>query len=370
MKSNKIITANGASTIKPMGFSKEQQKLMINHIKQWNENERNLGKRIGIDADAGWIANSENVFSGNAATVPHDAFAQWGVGGLDIKRSMLGIFDDLASAVTRSVDIGVMIDYYAKYSDNSTDVNVTLDGRGKAKTDQNVIEYAGTPIPILDNSVSYGWRQMQTLMRGAGGGLMRDNGMRNKNRHILEKREDMALNGFDNIDIGGSKVYGMLNHPDRNTFTHGIVIQSATPAAIKAAVVGTLKACHADNFKSGFTLYFNWDDWFYIASEQDALATGTPTATGAIRKTIEQELLQLPGVDRIVASDSVPVNTIIALVRDSECVEILDAMPLTQILQFRANTTDEYVFKNMCAQSIQLKSDFKKQMGLAVGTQA
>ena len=319
MKSNKIITANGSSTIKPVGFSADQQKLMINHIQAWNNNERMMGQRFGIDADAGWQQET-SVFSGNAATVPHDSFGQWAAGGIDIKRSMLGIFDDLASAVTRPVDIGVMVDYYAKYSDNSTDVNVTLDGRGKAKTDQNVIEYAGTPIPIIDNSVSYGWRQMQTLMRGNGGGLMRDNGMRNKNRHILEKREDMALNGFDNINIGGSKIYGMLNHPDRNTFAHGITIQSATPKEIKAAVVGTLKACHADNFKSGFTVYMNWDDWFYIASEQDALATGTPTATGALRKTIEQELLQLPGVDRIVASDSVPVNTIIALVRDSECV--------------------------------------------------
>lgn len=369
MKSSKIITANGSSAIKPMGYTADQQKLMVNHMKAWNHNERQMGERFGINADDGWQQEA-NVFSGNAATVPHDAFGQWAAGGLDIKRSMLGIFDDLASAVTRTVDIGVMIDYYAKYSDNSTDVNVTLDGRGKAKTDQNVIEYAGTPIPILDNNVSYGWRQMQTLMRGNGGGLMRDNAMRNKNRHILEKREDMALNGFDNIEISGSKVYGMLNHPDRNTFTHGLTIQGATPAEIKAAVVGTLKAAHGDNYKSGFTLYFNWDDWFYIASTQNAVASGTPTATGLLRQTVEQELLQLPGVDRIVASDSVPTDAIIALVRDSECVEILDAMPLAQILQFRANTTDEYVFKNMCAQSIQLKSDFKGQMGLSVGTKA
>lgn len=369
MKSNKIITANGSSVIKPVGYTKEQQALQLNHIQAWNENEQRLGDRIGVDATHGFSADV-NIFTGNAATVPHDAFGQWAAGGIDIKRSMLGIFDDLASAVTRSVDIGVIVDYYAKYSDNSNDVNVTLDGRGKAKTDQNTVVYDGTAIPVIDNNVSFGWRQMQTLMRGNGGGLMRDNAMRNKNRHILETRENMALYGFEDINVGGSTVYGMLTHPDRNTFTHGITIQSATPKEIKAAVVGTLKACHADNFKSGFTVYMNWDDWFYIASEQDALATGTPTATGALRKTIEQELLQLPGVDRIVASDSVPVDTIIALVRDSECVEILDAMPLTQILQFRANTTDEFVFKNMCAQSIQLKSDFKKQMGLAVGSKA
>ena len=166
---------------------------------------------------------------------------------------------------------------------------------------------SGTPIPVLDNSVSYGWRQMQSLMRGAGGGLMRDNGMRNKKlyRHILEKREDMALNGFDTLMLVVLKFTACANHPDRNTFAHGITIQSATSAEIKAAVVGTLKACPMlITLSLACTLYFNWDDWFYIASTQNALATGeTPTATGLLRQTVEQELLQLPGVDRIVASE-------------------------------------------------------------------
>lgn len=371
-KAHKIITHNGVGAIKPVAYTKDQIAVINGHMQKWNQNETYLGERFGLANE--W---NPNTFAGNAATVTKDAWGQWAAEGIEIRRSMLGVFEDIAGATSRAVDIGVLVDHFAQYSDNSADVNVSMDGRGKAKTDQSTITYQGTPIAIIDNNVSYGWRQMATLMRGNGGNLMRDAAMRAKNRHILEKLEDMALNGLtDNdgnlVDVAGSKAYGLLNHPQRNTKVHGITLNGATAKEIKDAVVATLKAAHEDNFKYGFTIYLNWDDYFYMQTYQDAMsaAEGTPTATGALRRTIEQEILNIPGVERIVATDSVPADTIIALVRDRECVEVLNAMPLTQRAKFRANPEDDYVFQNMVAQSIQLKFDANGQMGLAVGTKA
>lgn len=371
-KANKVITANGSSQIKLTKYTKEQAAVINGHMTKWNQNESRLGQQFGIANE--W---NPNTFAGNAATVPKDAWGQWSADGIEVRRSMLGVFEDISGATSRGVDIGVLVDHFAQYSDNSKDVNVSLDGLGKAKTDQSTIQYQGTPIAIIDNNLRYGWRQMATLMRANGGNLMRDAAMRAKNRHILEKLEDMALNGLtDNdgnlVDVAGSKAYGLLNHPQRNTAVHGITIQGSTAKEIKDAVVATLKAAHADNYKYGFTVYMNWDDYFYMQTYQDAMATaeGVPTATGAQRRTIEQEILNIPGVERIVATDSVPVDTIIALVRDRECVEVLNAMPLTQRAKFRANPEDDYVFQNMVAQSIQLKFDIDGRMGLAVGTQA
>lgn len=369
--SSEVLTRNGHSKIGLTRYTEQQANAINQQRMAFNRHEEDLAVRLGINSWGG------NDLIGNAGTVPKDAWGQWSEGGIAIRRSMLGVFEDISSATSRPVDYGVIVDHFAQYSDNSTDVHTSIDGRGDGQSDQVTITYQGTPIAVKTNNCVIGARQMATMMRsGQAGTLMLDQQMLNKNRHILESLEDMTLNGLTDdkgnlIDVGGAKAYGLLNHPQRNTFTHGIVINGATAKEIKDAVKGTLKAAHDDNYKTGFTLYFNWDDYFYMSSEQDALAAaeGTPTATGAIRKTIYQELLNLPGVDRIVATDSIPVNTIIALVRDREVVEVLNGMPLTQAAQFRANPTDDYVFKNMAAQAVQLKFDANGQMGLAVGTQ-
>lgn len=370
MKANKVLTANGQSNIKLTPYTKAQQDMINNHMQRWNANEMRLAETFGVDSD--W---NPQAFAGNAATVTKDAWGQWAAEGIDIRRSNLGVAEDLLGAVSRSVDIGVLVDHFAQYSDVDSAVNVSLDGRSDGKSDVPTITYQGTPIAVMDNVMRYGWRQMATLMRGTGGNLLRDSGMRSRNRKILERLEDTVLNGLtDNkgnlINVGGAEAYGLLNHPQRNTQVHGIAIQSSTSTQIKGAVIATLKAAHADNFKYGFTLYMNWDDYFYMQSYQDGMSTaeGAPTATGAERRTIAQEILNIPGVERIVATDSVPVDTIIALVRDRECVEMLNAMPLTQRAKFRANPEDDYVFQNMVAQSIQLKFDADGRMGLAVGT--
>lgn len=346
-------------------YTPAQMKELQNNWQQFEVNQNNLARISGVPQN--WNGSG---MVGNAAPVPKDAWGQWAKDGIQIRRNMIGIFDDIASSTSRSVDIGVIVDHFATYSDNSKDVNVSLDGRSKAKTDQGLINYHGTPLPIFDNSVSYGWRQMATMMRDGGGAGMRDAAMRAKYRHIQEKLEDMTLNGVDGIDVGGAKVYGLLNHPKRNSRSTGVTLNGATPKAIKDEIVATIKEAHKDNFKSGFTIYLNWDDYFYMQTYQDSMSTaqGTPTATGAQRRTIAQEILNIPGVDRIVAVDSVPADTIIALVKDREVVEMLNGMPITQRVKFRANPEDDYTFLNMAAQALQLKFDDDGKMGLAVSS--
>ena len=371
-----MLTFNGQGVVKSdLGLQKytPEQVKMINQQRQaWNNNERRIAEQSGIKPNV-YVDNS---LVGNASVLPKDAWGQWAAEGIAVRRSMIGVHEFLASRTSRGVDIGLIVDHFAQYSDNSEKVNVSMDGISRAKTDQGLIQYQGTPIAIIDNSISYGWRQWATMQR-AGGSAMRDAAMVAKNRYVMEKQEDFALNGItDNdgnlIKVGGAEAYGLLNHPQRNTFAHGITINGASPKEIKDAIVGTLKAAHADNFKSGFTVMMNWDDYFYMQTYQDSMATaeGSPTATGADRRTIAQEVLNIPGVDNIVAFDSIPANTIIAMVVDREVCEVLNAMPLTQIAKFRANTTDNYTFECMQAQALQLKFDYNNQMGLAVGTEA
>ena len=296
--------------------------------------------------------------TGNAMTVPKDAWGEWAQTGIEVQRDELAVFSSLAGGLSRGVDMGVMVDYFQTISDSSDNVNVSLDGRGKAKTDQPVIDYHGTPLPIFDTEMSFGWRQMLTMQRG--GGNLQSAGMNNKVRHISEKLEDMCINGLASVDVGGAKVYGLLNHPQRSTRSTGVTLNGATGKEWNAEITATLKLLHDKNYRMGVTLYLNWNDWFY--------ASNTDYSDQYPNKTILQRVMEIAGIEAIVPASKVTADAIIGLVRRREVVEILNGMPVTNTPKNRQNPEDDYVFRTMAAQAIELKFDAEGQMGLAVST--
>ena len=52
----------------------------------------------------------------------------------------------------------------------------------------------------------------------------------NHQRRVAEKLEDMALNGDANVVLNGTTVFGLRNHPNRNTFSHTFTLATATGA--------------------------------------------------------------------------------------------------------------------------------------------
>lgn len=340
-------------------YTPEQMKAVQNSWKSFEKSQNRMAEYVGDD----------NVLAGNALPVPKDAWGQWAQTGIELQRSMLGVFADLASTNSRGVGMHLLVDHFATFSDTDSTVDVSLDGRETGKGDAPVVNYHGTPIAVYRNHARFGWKQMAQLMAsGTAGSAMQNSAMLSKYRKMLESLESMVLNGNSSIKVGNDEAYGLLNHPNRESRTTGVTLNGATPSEIKAEVIATLKLAHGNNFKTGFTLYLNWDDYFYMASYENTVATGTPTATGDSRRTIERELLNIPGVDRIVATDSVPANTIIALVKSREVVEVLNGMPITQRAKTRLNPEDDYVFENIAMQALQLKFDDNDNMGLAVSS--
>jgi hypothetical protein len=340
-----ILTKNGVQPLKMLSFNSAQQATVKGQYDAFNMNMERMNQ-----------AYAGQFIQGNALTVPKDAWGQWATTGIEVARDILAVFNSL-SGVARGVDMSVLVDYFQTISDSSEDVNVTIDGRGKAKTDQPVINYHGTPLPIFDANCSFGWRQM--LQINKAGGNLQSAAMNNKVRHVSEKLEDMCINGLD-IDVGGAKVYGMLNHPNRNTRTTGVALNGATGAEWMAEVKATLKLLHADNYRQSITLYLNWDDYFY--------ATNTDFSTLYPNKTIMQRIMEIAGIEAVVPASRIPASAIIGLVRRSDVVEMLNGMPIINRPKNRLNPEDDYVFQTMAAQAIQLKFDDEGQMGLAVST--
>jgi len=326
-------------------FTKDQEAFVLANRRHFNA------------AQTSMAALHTNAMIGNALPIPKDVWGMWDREGIEVQRSTLAVFNDLASLST-PMPIGKLVHHFQTVSD-SGGVNVSLDGRSKGRTDKPVFEYHGTPLPIIDSPFSYGWREVEAAR--TEGFQLDSAGRANSMRRIAEKMESLVLDGDSSIVVGGDSLYGLRTHPRRNTRTTGQALNGATGAQWLAEVVATLKLLHADNFKVPATLYMNFDDWFY--AQNTDFTSGYP-------KTIAQRVMESGGIAGIVTSDSIAAGQIIAVVKDRSVLNILNGMPMTTRAQARQNPEDEYNFVTMAAVALEIKFDADQNCGVAVSSLA
>jgi len=325
-------------------FTDEQQAFVLANRRQFNASQ---------------IAMAENhgqTLVGNALPLPKDVWGLWDREAVEVQRTTLRVFNDLSSSVSMPMPIGKLVHHFQTVSD-SGQVNVSLDGRSKGRTDQPVFAYHGTPLPIIDSPFSYGWRQVAAA--STEGFQLDAAGRTNSMRKIAEKAESLMLNGDTDIVVGADPLYGLRNHPRRNTRTTAQALNGATGAQWLATITETLKLLHDDNFKSPATIYLNFDDWFYATSTE--FTPGYP-------KTIAQRVLELGGLREVIDADSINPGEVIAIVKDRSVLQVLNGMPMTTRAQFRANPEDDYNFVTMAAVALEIKFDANQNCGVAVSS--
>ena len=340
-------------------FTPQQQKLILNARRRWDMMQRNMAAQHGFavnDANGQFIAFDELV--GNASVLPKDVWGEWDRSAITVQRDVLSVFNDLAASVSRPMALGKIVHYFMTLSD-SGDVNISLDGRGKAKGDQPVMDYEGTPLPIIDSELTFGWRQM--LAAQTEGYSLDSDAISNHQRKVAEKLEDMVLNGDPNINVGGATIYGLRTAPNRGTGTHGLTLNGASGAQWVAAISDLINLLHNENFYAPVTIYLNYKDWFY-ASVNDYAAN--------YPKTILSRIMEIPGVAALVPASRVPTDELLGVVKRPDVVQILNGMPMTMRPKARLNPEDDYVFSVLAAAAPQFKQDANGQAGYVQLTKA
>jgi len=322
-------------------YTPEQTQVLLNNRRSFNAAQSRMAELNGSS------------FIGNAGPLPREVWGEWDREALAVQRDELVVFNDLAASSQRPIPIGKLVHYFQTVSE-SGEVNVSLDGRSKARTDQPVMAYHGTPVPIVDSGFSYSWRQMEAA--ATEGYQIDAAGRDNSNRRVAEQMEDAVLNGYSEIKVGGDASYGILNHPKRNTRATTNTLNGATGAQWSADIIATLKLLHDANFRVPATIYLNWDDWFYASSTE--FTAGYP-------KTILTRMLEIPGVREIKPATRIPANNIVAMIKDRRTYQILNGMPISTRAKFRANPEDDYDFVVMGAAAIEIKFDAEDQCAIA-----
>lgn len=327
-------------------FTQAQNAFVVQNRRAFAANQAAISRRHGL--------NDSTALIGNAMPIPRDVWGEWDRDAVALQRDELAVFNDLSGSVATPMPIGKIIHHFQTVSD-SGEVNTSLDGRSKARTDQPVFAYHGTPLPIIDSGFGYGWRQMAAA---ATEGFQLDAaGRNNANRKVAERLETIVLAGDSNIVVNGNQLYGLRNHPKRNTRATGVTLNGATGAQWAAEVKALLQLLHADNHRAPVTIYVNWDDWFY--------ASNTDYSTNYAGKSIAQKIREIDGVANVVPGSKVNANEMIAVVKRRDVVQVLNGMPMTTRAQFRANPEDDYEFLVIAAAALEIKFDADDNCGVA-----
>lgn len=333
-------------------FTTEQERFIINEREQFNAAQTALAARLAANS-AG-----TGIMIGNAAPLPKDVWGRWDQEAVQLNRSRLAVFNEFADLST-PVPIGVLVSHFSRVTDSGS-VSVSMDGREDGKADQPLIDYIGTPVPIIKGAFRFGWRQIEA-MRQAGMSTLESAASANEQRKVSEKMEDLMLNGDAKVVVGGATIYGFRTLPQRNTGTHGLDLNGATGAQWLAAITAVIQKLIADNFFDPVTVFLNYADWFYASTNE--FAAGYP-------KTILARLLEIPGIAKIVPASSVPTNEVLGVVKRRDVVKILNGMPMVTRPKARHNPEDDYAFDVIAAVAPQLQYDAKDQCGIAHYTKA
>lgn len=331
-------------------FTPQQQAYIKQNRLNFNRQQEALAKMHGPQINA--LYSPDHILQGNAFPLPKDAWGQWDKEGIEVARDVLAVFNDLSATLSKPGDLSVLVSYFQTVSD-SGNVNISLDGIGKAKGDQPAIDYHGTPLPIIDSEMTVGWRQMLMLQRA--GGNFQSAGANNHFRKVAEKLEDITLNGDATIKVGTDQLYGLRTQPNRNTDTTGLTLNGATGPEWLGVVIQGLDLQHTANFRTPSTVYLNWNDWFYAKS--------TDYSTQYPNKSILQRVEEVTGT-RFVPASKVPLNELIFVCKRRDVVEVINGMPLTTRTKMRQNPEDDYVFQFLAAAALQIKFDAEGQCGV------
>jgi hypothetical protein len=289
-----------------------------------------------------------HVLIGNAAPIGLDAWRRIDARASRLQRDELAVFNRLARANSTPVDLGDIVSFYPKIGDSGS-AQVSMDGRAMGKADQATVSFAGTPVPIIHSEAGFGWRQWAVLQKGGGFGAA--DSLANNQRIVIEKLEDIAINGLASIVVGGNTIYGLKNFPDRSSGVYGAFnLNGGTGANWATAFSTTINALVADNSFGQGTVFLNYADWMYAG--QTDFAANYP-------KTILARMLEMPGVREIIPCSKLAANDIIVVnnIDSGEWGSVLTGMPVTTRPKARLNAEDDYDFTVMAMAVPQFRSD-------------
>lgn len=349
-----------------MYFTKENLATNARMQGHWNElwAQRNI---FNAQHDAMIAANKANMTAEMLACNAVGGFAKefWKeidnqIIELNTEEIGIEIVNDLMGVQT-VLPIGKTLKMYSVSGDINDEVVMSMDGQAPHGFDHTEYGSDGDPIPMFTAGYGVNWRLAHGL-NTAGIDLALDS-QRLKLKKFNKRRVKFYLEGNENMVVDGHKAMGIKNHKNTKKLTLKTDLKGATfDELIDFFTVGEFGAMARENFVAKY-------DVMWVSPDVMANLARPHIVNGAVVGSVLNTVMPFAPVGEIRQSFALTGNEIIAYQRRRDVISPLIGMTTGVVPVPRTMPTDNYNFKIMSAEGLQITCDMLGRSGVVYGHQ-
>ncbi|EJH4232116.1 hypothetical protein NDI13_000584 [Escherichia coli] len=268
------------------------------------------------------------------------------------------IVNDLM-AVQTVLPIGKTLKMYSVAGDINDEVVMSMDGQVPHGFDHTEYGSDGDPIPMFAAGYGVNWRHAAGL-NTVGIDLALDS-QRLKLKKFNKARVDFYLNGNERIVVDGHKAMGLKNHKNTQQLTLTIDLTTAGfEDLIDFFTIGEFGVLARNNFVAKY-------DRLWVSPEIMANLARPHIVNGAIVGSVLDVIKPFAPVGEITQTFALKGNEILGYQRRKDVVTPLIGMTTGVVPLPRFMPTDNYNFRIMSAEGLQITSDMLGRSGVVYG---
>ncbi|WP_215268824.1 major capsid protein [Escherichia coli] len=268
------------------------------------------------------------------------------------------IVNDLM-AVQTVLPIGKTLKMYSVAGDINDEVVMSMDGQVPHGFDHTEYGSDGDPIPMFAAGYGVNWRHAAGL-NTVGIDLALDS-QRLKLKKFNKARVDFYLNGNERMIVDGHKAMGLKNHKNTQQLTLTIDLTTAGfEEIINFFTVGEFGVLARNNFVAKY-------DRLWVSPEIMANLARPHIVNGAIVGSVLDIIKPFAPVGEITQTFALKGNEILGYQRRKDVVTPLIGMTTGVVPLPRFMPTDNYNFRIMSAEGLQITSDMLGRSGVVYG---
>jgi uncharacterized linocin/CFP29 family protein len=240
---------------------------------------------------------------------------------VDITReNLVGVAEVMRRGLTYDLPnaLGTLSLEWEELLDDLVDAEVSMSGLNEATKDRLSYGPRAMPIPIIHKEFFYNLRFLEAARRN--GRAVDTDHAAVATRKVAEKIEGMLFTGLT-IASSVGPIYGLLNHPQRNTGSSTGAWATMTGEQIVADIIRMIAIQTVIPFSGPWVLFIPLAAAAHFGDDYKANSD----------RTIWDRVMAIPGIDRIVATPRLTGNTALLVQMSSDVVQMIDGLQPTMV---------------------------------------
>lgn len=238
-----------------------------------------------------------------------------------------------------------------------TPATMSMDGNRRSESDRPTFDFYNLPLPIIHKDIDFPARQV--LISRNGGSPLDTTSIRLAVRRVAEEAEKLALGIASSFSWGGATIYGITNHPARNTqVLTNPTAGGFTGAIHNAEILSMMQKSRDDNMNGPWMLYYSPAWGQYLDADYSATKG---------ENTLRMRVLQNDGIMDMRQLDYLTGYQVLLVQWDQDTIREVVGQDITTV-QWESNGGFMLHFKVLCIMVPQIRSDPNGQSGIVHGT--